>query len=99
LHNTYKDQIQFISILPIKGYTSVQEEQSIAKIPWDTFRPDDANPIWKTFRVDAFPSYVLIDPFGYIVQAPALGPMPNGQYLTIDQTFFFIQQAMTNEKR
>ena len=99
LHNTYKDQIQFISILPNKGYTSVQEEQSIAKIPWDTFRPDDANPIWKTFRVDAFPSYVLIDPFGYIVQAPALGPMPNGQYLTIDQTFFFIQQAMTNEKR
>jgi thioredoxin-related protein len=59
---------------------------------------ESTNPIWKNYKVDAFPTYVLIDPNGYIVQAPALGPMPNGQYQTIDQTFFFIQQALNREK-
>jgi hypothetical protein len=44
------------------------------------------------YKIETFPSYVLIDNSGYIVSAPALGPLPNGQYETIEKTFFYIKK-------
>jgi hypothetical protein len=45
-----------------------------------------------------YPSYVLVDETGFIVAAPALSPMPNGQYETIDKTFYYIKEARNKLK-
>ena len=98
LHKTYQQDVQFVTVTPQKVIDKTTREQFVNTIPWDVFEIDQSNPIWKNYKIDAFSTFVLIDPNGYIVQAPALGPMPNGQYQTIDQTFFFIQEAMKREK-
>ena len=53
----------------------------------------NSNSIWNNYQIESFPHYTLIDATGYIVSNPALGPTPNGQYETIDKTFFHIQKA------
>ena len=62
--------------------------------PWTVVSSKESNSIFKNYNVVSYPYYVLIDPFGYVIQAPALGPMPNGVYETIDRTFFMIQKAL-----
>ncbi len=98
LHKAYSTDIQFVTVIPEKELENGVRTPFVQSIPWNVFEVESTNPIWKNYKVEAFPTYVLIDPNGYIVQAPALGPMPNGQYQTIDQTFFFIQQALNREK-
>ena len=75
-----------------KVYDSIIYKEYIESIPWEKCKAEETNPIWKNYKIETFPSYVLIDSFGYVVGAPALGPMPDGQYQTIDKTFFFIQK-------
>lgn len=92
LYETYKEDIVFVTVFPDKIYANEEQEKYLASIPWEKFKADLSNPIWKNYKIETFPSYVLIDGFGYVVGAPALGPMPDGQYQTIDKTFFYIQK-------
>jgi hypothetical protein len=52
------------------------------------------NAIFAKYQVINIPYYVVIDPIGYVVAAPAMGPTPNGQYETIDKLFFYIKKAI-----
>lgn len=92
LYETYKEDITFVTIYPDKTYDSEALKEYLETIPWATCKTDVTNPIWKKYKIDTSPSYVLIDGFGYVVSAPALGPMPDGQYQTIDKTFFYIRK-------
>lgn len=92
MYETYKEDVVFITIYPDKVYDSIIYKEYIESIPWEKCKAEETNPIWKNYKIETFPSYVLIDSFGYVVGAPALGPMPDGQYQTIDKTFFFIQK-------
>jgi hypothetical protein len=58
----------------------------------------ESNPLWESYSIEAYPQYTLIDAFGYIVASPALSPKPNGQYETIDKTFFYIKRTWDNNK-
>lgn len=92
IYETYKEDVFFITIYPEGNYSD--EDQAILKtIPWEKFNTNISNPIWKNYKIETFPSYVLIDGYGYVVGAPALGPMPDGQYQTIDKTLFYIQKT------
>ena len=65
----------------------------IQSLTWDKYSLSNSNSIWNNYQIESFPHYTLIDATGYIVSNPALGPTPNGQYETIDKTFFHIQKA------
>ena len=45
------------------------------------------------YKIESYPQYTLIDPTSHIVASPALKPTPNGQYETIDLTFFHLKKA------
>lgn len=94
LHDKYKEDIVFITVYPTSELDSVTRKEHLDIIPWEKYSADNQNPIWKNYKVETYPYYVLIDPYGYVVGAPALSPMPNGQYETIDRTFFSIQKAL-----
>jgi hypothetical protein len=91
LQNQYKDDITFITICP--NNASEEGKNALAKIPWEVFSCEEGNPVFNNFKVASYPTYVLIDETGFIVAAPALTPMPNGQYETIDKTFYYIKDA------
>jgi hypothetical protein len=93
LFETYKEDVTFITIYPDKKYETEALDKYIQTIPWNTCKTSDSNPIWKNYKVATYPMYVLLDGYGYIVAAPALTPLPDGQYQTIDKTFFFIQKT------
>lgn len=89
LNEKYKNSIQIVTVYPKVKNLSIDAQKSIDLISWSKFEVNENDPIFKQFSVESFPYYVLIDQIGYIVSAPALGPI--GQYETIDKTFYFIQ--------
>ncbi|MEY4602786.1 MAG: hypothetical protein RIT43_78 [Bacteroidota bacterium] len=93
LHETYKEDVTFISVYPDKEYSKSVTDAQINSLPWIRCRARDDNPIWKNYKIATYPTYVLLDGFGYVVAAPALTPLPDGQYQTIDKTFYYIQKA------
>lgn len=98
MYETYKEDVNFVTIYPDDIYDTTLLNAYLNTIPWEKCKTDRSNPIWKKYKIETFPSYVLIDGYGYVVAAPALGPMPDGQYQTIDRTFFYIQKV-NNEIR
>lgn len=101
IYERYKDDIQFLTIYPTGEYDAKLMESTISTIPWTKISVEASNVFWKNYKIESFPQYILIDGFGYVVSAPALGPLPNGQYETIDHIFFSIRKAkkMDEERR
>lgn len=97
LNKKYGNEIQFISIYTNKDSISSQAKEAMKEIKWDLFEIDKNNSIFKDYQIYSSPSYVLIDQYGYIVSSPALGPRPNGQGVSIEKSFFYIQKKL-NEK-
>ena len=96
LNEMYGQYVQFISIYK-KSELSEDAKKRIADINWEVYGLPASNAIWKNYSIETFPSYTLIDAVGYIVASPALAPTPNGQYETIDKTFFYLKKAWINE--
>ncbi len=92
MHKKYINDVQFLTIVIDNGDLSSKEKMDLKSIQWDQFSMPSTDDFVKKFRVTNFPTYILIDPQGYIVGAPALGPSPNAQYETIDKTFYYIQK-------
>ncbi len=96
LNEMYGQYVQFISIYR-KAELSEDAKTRISDIEWEVYGLPTSNAIWKNYSIETFPSYTLIDAVGYIVASPALAPTPNGQYETIDKTFFYLKKAWINE--
>jgi len=90
LYDQYKDIVQFITIIPESGALELLPKG----IKWPTYQVDKSNSLWKNYNVKTFPYYLLLDAYGYVVAAPSLGPTPDGQYRTIDNTFFNLQKVL-----
>ena len=93
LHKKYGSYLQFVSIYKKTEETNPEAYEKLKDITWDLYELPASNSIWKNYKIEAFPQYTLIDATGHIVASPALGPTPNGQYETIDRTFFQIKKA------
>lgn len=89
-YDKFKDDVTFITIYDQEGKYTDNDYNILNGIAWDKFALHHDDAIYKQFKVVDFPYYVLIDQMGYVVSAPALGPQPNGQYETIEKTFYFI---------
>jgi hypothetical protein len=98
LFSKYSDYVQFVSVYKTKKVLSEEAKELIKKISWDVYTLSESNPLWESYSIEAYPQYTLIDAFGYIVASPALSPKPNGQYETIDKTFFYIKRTWDNNK-
>lgn len=92
LHEKYGQNIQFLSVSEDREL--VLENKAFQKIPWDVTYTKEKSNLLMNYKVETFPSYVLIDPYSYIVQAPALHPQPNNNYETIEKIFKSIEQAL-----
>ena len=95
LHTTYGEYIHFISI-------QVSKSGSVAsnlKLPWPTVALTEEDNFIKNSKTQIFPSYILLDATGNIVVNPALKPVPNSEYQTIEPLFFQIKRAITGERR
>ena len=88
----YKNYIKFISIYKRDNSISKNSKDIIQKIPWNIYGISESNSIWKDYQIKNFPQYTLINGTGHIVASPALSPKPNGNYETIEKTFFYIQR-------
>lgn len=98
LHKKYGTYIEFVTIVPAQAYQTDKAKSILKNMGWDLFIADDFNAsIWKDYKVESFPYFVLIDPQGYAVQAPALTPRANALYETIDHTFFEIKKVMDRQ--
>jgi len=95
LHNTYGDYIQFISI-QVKKTNSTDRN---LKLPWPTISISEEDNFIKSSKIKIYPTYILLDATGNIVAIPALKPVPNSEYQTIEPLFFQIKRSITGERR
>lgn len=96
LNEMYGKYVQFVSVYKA-GELSPKAKALIEKMNWDVYGLPATNSIWKNYSIETFPQYTLIDAVSYIVASPALAPTPNGQYETIDKTFFYLKKAWETE--
>ena len=88
LYNKYKNDIDFVTIyLESKSFNEAFKQRVLKEIVWPIYSLGYYHPIWKTLNVGTFPYYILINKELKIENIPALGPIPNGVYETIDKTF------------
>lgn len=99
IYERYKKDVNFISVYEKQAEISKKNKQLISTLPWEVFELEKDDQLFKTFKPASYPFYILIDPFGYIVSIPALGPKPNGQYLSIDKVFFDIRKLKEKEDK
>ena len=93
IYNMYKDYVQFVSVCKEADFDD-EAKALLKQFKWDVYVLPESNAIWKKYGIEAFPQYTLIDAAGYVVSSPALAPTPNGQYQTIDETFFYIKKTL-----
>ncbi len=97
LKTKYGDYIDFLSFCT--DYASLDYKYFIDTHPdydWDIVFLGEKNEITNAYNVKTIPAYFLINPEGFIAQAPAQSPSPNGEYKSIENTFEYIKSAFNN---
>ncbi len=95
----YKKYFDFITVYDSTLKVSKLQREYLSKLPWFVAPVASTNDIFTKYQAKSFPQYVLIDNTGIISSIPALGPLPNGDYETIDKVFFSITKRIQNEER
>ncbi len=98
LYKKYGNEVEFFTVVRQRDKLSESQLAILNDIPWKKTMVSEDNTIFEKYQINSFPSYVLIDPYAYVVSAPALAPSPNGVYQTIDKTFFEIQKQIRANK-
>lgn len=96
MYQKYNTEVRFLTVLI--GAENKENKELLAKYPWEGVIVAENSELIKKYKVVTKPSYVLLDRIGYVVQAPALGPLPNGNLQTVDQLFFEIKKNTTQEE-
>lgn len=95
MYTKYGNYVEFITVLVDEpAAETLQKDPVLSTISWTLAKPKNESDIKEQFNLRTFPHYVLIDPDGFIVGNPAQRPSPDGQYETIDKTFFEIHKVM-----
>lgn len=95
LHNSYSEFVHFVSIEVLTEKSS----QNKINLPWPIIQLTEDDSFIKASKIKIFPTYILLDATGNIVVNPALKPVPNSEYQTIEPLFFQIKRAITGERR
>lgn len=98
MHERYKDYVQFLTIYPKYEVSPEENKETLRNLPWDSFEVESDHSIIERYRVVNYAHFVLIDAAGYIVASPAPTPTPDGEYDTIDRTFYYLKQQIDQER-
>ncbi len=97
LYKKYGNYIEFVTVFIGERDTEIiKQKNKLNDVEWSLSIPKNEEDLKLLFGLRTFPHYVLIDPDGFIVASPAQRPSPDGQYETIDKTFFEIHKVMMN---
>ena len=99
IHKRYGKYVEFITIYKEDQNVDSSGVKQLESLGWPVYKIASGNSIWKSYKVESFPLYTLIDGSGSIVSSPALGPLPNGQYETIDKTFFYLKESIDGQNK
>jgi len=97
LHEQYSDYVNIITLYKIDPATPKAHEKVLKDIPWTSYALPSDHAVFEKYQINNYSQFVLIDAAGYIVASPALTPTPNGQYETIDRTFYYLKRAIDQE--
>lgn len=96
LSDRYEGAVKFVSICTDsdpKAYAAFRK--NFPEFDWDFYHiQGNKNEVLSKFKVKDLPTYFLLDQDGFIVQAPAQAPVPDGEYETIESTFEEIVKAL-----
>lgn len=98
MHSRYKDYVQFLTVYPKYEDAPERSKQVLSELPWDAFEVESDHSIIERYRVVNFSQFVLIDAAGSVVASPAPKPTPDGEYDTIDRTFFYLKKRIDQER-
>jgi hypothetical protein len=96
-YQKYQSDVRFLLVLV--GENDQKAKDLIKSYPWQGIVVDEKAEILSKYNIVTKPSYVIVDRIGYVVQAPALGPLPNGNRQTVDQIFFEIKRSSENQEQ
>ncbi len=82
IQKTYRKNIQFVSIHIGDDYDTFEEYMKSHGVSWPVHHISKDDPILNTYRIEATPTYYLIDPSGYLLRSPA--ERPNRLYPLFD---------------
>jgi hypothetical protein len=97
MHARYKDYVQFLTIYPKYVDSPESSTNALNALPWDAFEVDRDHTILDRYQVINFAQFVLIDAGGNVVASPAPKPTPDGEYDTIDRTFYYLKKQMDQD--
>lgn len=95
MKDKYGDYIHFLSVCTDENKEDFDQYLNAnPEFDWDIVFVGDTSTLKGDYRVEHVPSYFLIDQSGFIALAPAPTPRPDGEYESIDRTFFNIKRAL-----
>lgn len=95
MQEKYGEYISFVSICSDEEKSTFDAfMKENPTINWDVFYVGKEDDLLKEYKISTVPSYFLIDQSGFIAMAPAPTPSPDGEYESIDKTFFYIKKAL-----
>ncbi|MCB0478385.1 MAG: TlpA family protein disulfide reductase [Crocinitomicaceae bacterium] len=92
----YEGAVKFVSICTDSDPENFAKfRKNHPEFDWDFYHVSgNKNEVLSKFKVKDLPAYFLLDQDGFIVQAPAQSPVPDGEYETIEKTFDEIIKAL-----
>ncbi|MBD3636374.1 MAG: redoxin domain-containing protein [Crocinitomicaceae bacterium] len=96
LKKKYGEYVSFLSVCTNENkedYERYMKENP--EYDWDIVYVGSDSHLKSDYRVSIVPAYFLIDQSGFIALAPAPTPSPDGEYESIDKTFFYIKRALS----
>jgi len=100
LQKKYGKYIEFVSISVDRNVSEYKKFMAKNnKYKWDIAHYAGESGLLAEYSVKSLPEYYLINPDGNIEQSPAYRPSPNGNYESIDVTFFAIKDKLEPKKR
>jgi hypothetical protein len=95
LKEKYGEYVSFLSVCTDPKKADFDKYMSEnPEFDWDIYYVGSESEIKEDYRIKNVPSYFLIDQSGFIALAPAPTPSPDGEYESIDKTFFYIKRAL-----
>ncbi|NRA11228.1 MAG: hypothetical protein HRT57_04655 [Crocinitomicaceae bacterium] len=99
LNSKYSKYVKFISVYKLGDEISKELKTKLDDMEWEIYPTSPTNSIWDKYQVTTYPHYTFLDATGYVIASPALGPTPNGNYQTIDESFFQLRKAWEYENK
>jgi len=95
----YNEDIVFLSLCTDKDSSTFNDfKKNNPAFNWDIIYLGRNHDLVKRYKVVSVPAYFLIDQYGYLVLSPAPTPSPDGEYESIDKTFFYIHKMLHPQK-